>query len=127
MSNPFSIRRFREDRISVICLEGYLDAHTAPAFEDAIQKEVDADLCRIIVDCQKLNYISSAGLGVFMSYVEDVRERNGDIKICGLTSNVREVFEILGFPQIFEVHENVQAARQRFASASVAGGGHGNI
>ncbi len=127
MSNPFSICRVQEDGFSVFCLEGYLDAHTAPAFEDAIQKEVDANLCRIIVDCRNLDYISSAGLGVFMSFVEDVRERQGDIKICGLTSNVKEVFDILGFPQIFDVLENVQAARQRFASASATGGRRGEL
>jgi anti-sigma B factor antagonist len=127
MPNPFTIRRCEQDGFSVICLEGYLDAHTAPAFEEAIQKEVDANLCRIIVDCEKLDYISSAGLGVFMSFVEDVRDRKGDIKICSLTSNVREVFEILGFPQIFDVVDNVEAARQRFASAYEAGGQHGGI
>ena len=127
MSNPFSIRRAQEDALSVICLEGYLDAHTAPLFEDAIQKEVDANLCRIIVDCQKLDYISSAGLGVFMSFVEDVRDRGGDIKICGLTSNVREVFDILGFPQIFDVLDDIQAARQRFTLGPAAGGPHGNV
>jgi anti-sigma B factor antagonist len=127
MSNPFSIRRSQEDGFSVFSLGGYLDAHTAPAFEDAIQQEVDANLCRIIVDCRNLDYISSAGLGVFMSFVEDVRERQGDIKICGLNSNVKEVFDILGFPQIFDVLENVQAARQRFASAPGTGGVLGDL
>ncbi len=127
MSNQFSIRRSREERLSVFSLEGYLDAHTAPAFEDAIQKEVDADLCRIIVDCGKLDYISSAGLGVFMSFVEDVRERDGDIKICALNANVKEVFDLLGFPQIFDVLENVQAARMSFAAASGKGGQSGEF
>jgi anti-sigma B factor antagonist len=126
MSNPFSIRRSCEAGVSLIFLEGYLDAHTAPAFEEAIQKEVDADLFRIVVDCQKLDYISSAGLGVFMSFVEDVRDRQGDIKICGLTPNVKEVFDILGFPQIFEVLDSVQTAQLRFAGSG-AGGPRGNI
>ncbi len=127
MSNQFSMHRSQEEGLSVFSLEGYLDAHTASAFEDAIQKEVDADLCRIIVDCGKLDYISSAGLGVFMSFVEDVRERDGDIKICSLNANVKEVFDLLGFPQIFDVLENIQAARRRFASASAAGGPNGRI
>ena len=119
MPNPFTIETSRQDNLSIINLEGYLDAHTAPQFEKAIQSEIDAGNFRIIVNCAKLTYISSAGLGVFMSFIEEIREQGGDIKICGLTPKVRQVFDILGFPEIYDICEDYSSALQRFAEAPV--------
>jgi anti-sigma B factor antagonist len=82
--NPFAIQTSQQEALSIITLEGFVDAHTAPQFESAVQTEIEAGRTRIIVDCARLNYISSAGLGVFMSFIEEVRELGGDIKICGL-------------------------------------------
>lgn len=117
MPNPFSLSTVQQGDFSVVHLEGYLDAHTAPQFEDAVQAEIDAGHTRIIVDCAKLTYISSAGLGVFMSFIEEVREQGGDIKICGLTPKVQQVFDILGFAEIFDMCADYDAAAQRFAEA----------
>jgi anti-sigma B factor antagonist len=115
--NPFAVQTSLRDDISVIALEGFVDAHTAPDFEQAIQAEIDAGRVRLIVDCAKLNYISSAGLGVFMSFVEEVRERGGDIKICGLAPKVKSTFEILGFNDLYDLVEDVPTAARRFAEA----------
>jgi anti-sigma B factor antagonist len=115
--NPFAIQTSNENNVTIIALEGFVDAHTAPQFENTIQSEIDAGHDRIIVNCEKLNYISSAGLGVFMSFIEEVRERGGDIKICGLVPKVRHTFEILGFQDIFEMLDDQPAAIKRFATS----------
>jgi len=115
LANSFTVGRSREGDISVLSLHGYLDAHTAPQFEKAIQEEYDAGRFRIIVNCAGLTYISSAGLGVFMSFIEDVRAANGDIKICSVTDTVYQVFEILGFPSLFDILADQPAAAQRFS------------
>jgi len=112
--NPFAIQSSIDNGLSIIALEGFVDAHTAPQFENAIQKEIEAGRNRIVVNCEKLNYISSAGLGVFMSFIEEVREIGGDIKICGLTPKVKHTFEILGFQDIFEMLDDQPTAIQRF-------------
>ncbi|MBD0373939.1 MAG: STAS domain-containing protein [Pyrinomonadaceae bacterium] len=122
MPNPFALQSTFEDGFSVIRLEGYLDAHTAPQFEQAVQSELDQGRTRFIVDCEKLTYISSAGLGVFMSFIEEIREQGGDIKICGLTPKVRQVFDILGFPELFDMCANREAAVQRFAESPLGKG-----
>jgi anti-sigma B factor antagonist len=117
MPNQFALETSFADGLSVINLNGYLDAHTAPEFERVIQTEIDAGHYRIIVNCEKLTYISSAGLGVFMSFIEEVREQGGDIKICGLVPKVQQVFDILGFPEIYDLCDCVPTAAQRFAEA----------
>lgn len=117
MPNPFAIQTALQDDISIIALEGFVDAHTAPNFEQTIQSEIDAGHIRIIVDCSKLSYISSAGLGVFMSFVEEVRELGGDIKISGLAPKVRSTFDILGFNDLYDIVDDVQTAARKFAEA----------
>lgn len=119
MPNPFAITTSSHDGLSILALEGYLDAHTAPQFEKAVEEEFAAGRVRIIVDCSKLTYISSAGLGVFMSFVEEIRGAGGDIKICSLAPKVANVFEILGFPDLFDIVEDVPAARKKFEEAPV--------
>lgn len=115
MPNPFVLQTAERDGLIVISLEGYLDAYTAPQFEETLQTEIKSGRCRLIVDCGKLTYISSAGLGVFMSFIEEIREQGGDIKICDLVPKVRHTFEILGFQDIFDLLSDIPSAIQRFA------------
>lgn len=117
MPHPFAVSRTLEGDVSVLSLDGYLDAHTAPEFEKAIQAEIDAGRVRLVVDGAQLKYISSAGLGVFMSFVEEVREKGGDIKICSLVPKVQQIFEILGFQAIYDMLDSRAAAVRRFAEA----------
>lgn len=122
MANPFSVHRSTEGTLTVLALEGFLDAHTAPAFEKAVQTELDQGRQQLVVDCARLTYISSAGLGVFMGFIDEIREKRGDIKICGLSSKVSQVFDILGFPALFDILEDVPAAVRRFAESPVKEG-----
>ena len=115
MPHPFKVHRSSEGDIVVLHLEGFLDAHTAPVFEQAIQSELDAGHVRLVVSGDKLTYISSAGLGVFMGFIEQIREQGGDLKICGLSPKVLQIIEILGFHAIYDMVESVPAAVQRFA------------
>jgi anti-sigma B factor antagonist len=119
MPNPFSISRSNEGDLSILALEGFLDAHTAPEFEKSIQSELDAGRIKLVVNCEKLTYISSAGLGVFMGFIEEIREKGGDIKICGLSPKVKNVFELLGFSAIYDIMDDVPATVRRFAEVPV--------
>jgi anti-sigma B factor antagonist len=114
VANPFNLIRFEQEGIVVLGLEGYLDAHTAPQFERAIETEFSAGHTKLIADCAKLDYISSAGLGVFMSFIEDIRTAGGDIKLCAIVPKVYQVFDVLGFPELFDIVDTVPSAIQRF-------------
>lgn len=114
MASSFSVSATQQDGFSVLGLDGFLDAHTAPQFEEAIQNEITAGRKQIIVNCEKLTYISSAGLGVFMSFIEEIRDAGGDIKICGVIPKVLQVFEILGFQSLFDIVDTVPQAVAKF-------------
>lgn len=121
MPSPFSVKTDYAENLSIISLEGAVDAHTAPQFEEAVQAAIDAGHNNIIVDCEKLTYISSAGLGVFMCFIEEVRDEGGDIKICGLSEKAKQPFEILGFDSLYEFCPNTDAAKNSFAGNAAGG------
>ena len=121
MAESFQIREERQGPVTVFRLEGFLDAHTAPQFEEELQKKVAAGDHNIVVDGAALTYISSAGLGVFMSFIEEVREAGGDIRIGGLIPKVRQVFDILGFIEIFQILDTADAAVGSFSASAGEG------
>ncbi len=110
----FEVSRTDEKDISVLHLSGYLDAHTAPKFEDALQALIHEKRLNIIVSLKALDYISSAGLGVFMGFVEEVRDEGGDIKISDLSAKVFKVFDLLGFPALFEIYDTLNEAKDKY-------------
>ncbi len=114
MATAFNLNRSEQDGVVIFGLDGYLDAHTAPQFERAIENEFSAGHTKIIADCAKLDYISSAGLGVFMSFIEDIRTTGGDIKLCAIVPKVYQVFDVLGFPELFDIVDTIPAALQSF-------------
>ena len=122
MPSPFSVTTELEDNLTIIHLDGAVDAHTAPQFEEAVQSAIDDGRRRIVVDCRKMTYISSAGLGVFMCFIEEVRDEGGDIKICGLSDKAKQPFEILGFESLYDFCPDVADAKARFSEPAAQGG-----
>ena len=112
--SDFSVHRKDVDEISVLNIEGYLDAHTAPSFEETIKQLVDEDRNKIVVNFEKLSYISSAGLGVFMGFIEDIRAKDGDIKMSNMTDKVFKIFDLLGFPSLYEIVKDESEAIEKF-------------
>lgn len=106
----------REDRldISILRLKGFLDAHTASQFEQAIQELITENRFKIIVSMEDLNYISSAGLGVFMGFIEEIREKRGDIKLTNMSDKVYKVFDLLGFPALYQIFKQEAEAEEKY-------------
>ena len=117
LPNPMSLFTItpgtRED-IDVLHLDGELDAHTASHLEDAFKVLISKNRHKIIVNCRLLSYISSAGLGVFMAYIEDVRSMGGDIKLTNMSTKVFNVFDLLGFPALYEILDDENDAVDKF-------------
>jgi len=110
----FTVNRTDKDTISVLYIGGFLDAHTAPDLEDAIQNLIDGDRYKIIVNFKDLNYISSAGLGVFMGFIEHIRDNNGDIKMSNMSPKIFRVFDLLGFPTLYDIVDDEINAVEKF-------------
>lgn len=103
-----------EGDINLIYLNGFLDAHTAPKLENNFSELIEKNKYKIVVNFKELAYISSAGLGVFMAFIEKIRERNGDIKLTSMNEKVYNIFDLLGFPLLYEIFNSDEEAINKF-------------
>ena len=113
----FEVSKSENGDVSILYLKGYLDAHTAPDLETEFQKLVDAKKYNIIVNFQDLSYISSAGLGVFMGFIEDIRKNGGDIKLSDMKPKIYRVFDLLGFPTLYDILDEEAKALEKFGKS----------
>ena len=114
--SDFKVLTREEPPASVLEIKGYLDAHTAPELESAIDTLVKDRKYNIVVNCRDLTYISSAGLGVFMAYIEEVRKNKGDIKLTNMSPKIYNVFDLLGFPLLYEIFKDEKEAVEKFGN-----------
>lgn len=117
MENKFSFNISDENDSTIISISGDLDAQTAPELEKEIENLVGKDKVKIITDFTELTYISSAGLGVFMSQIENIRNKGGDLKLTQMSEKVYLVFELLGFPMLFDITKTKEEAIRNFQNA----------
>ncbi|MBD3290993.1 anti-sigma factor antagonist [candidate division KSB1 bacterium] len=111
----FEVGRSDDGDISILYIKGYLDAHTAPKLEQELQNLIDEGKYKIIVNFNELSYISSAGLGVFMGFIETIREKEGDIKLSSMNPKIFRVFDLLGFPTLYDILDTDEEAKKKFA------------
>jgi len=104
------IKRLQEDGTDVLALIGEIDASSSIELDLAIAKSVGEGFNKILIDCSSLEYISSAGLGVFMSYIEEFKDKNIKMVLFGMSDKVANTFEILGLHELLQIgKDKVQA------------------
>ena len=102
------------DEIKVLEFKGKLDTQTFPDAQDQLSELIDKGEMKILVNLEKLDYISSAGLRVLLVAAKQLKPGGGEIRICSLTDVVKEVFDISGFVTIFKVFGSESEALEGF-------------
>ena len=106
------IKRLQEDGADIIALIGEIDASSSIELDLSIAKSVGEGFKKILVDCSALDYISSAGLGVFMSYIEEFKDRNIKMVLFGMNDKVANTFNILGLNELLQIGKDKVQAKQ---------------
>jgi anti-sigma B factor antagonist len=101
----------KENEYYVIEIDGDLDASSCILLDKAISEAVSKGEKKIIIDCSRLNYISSAGLGVFMSYLQDFENNKISMVLFNLSEKVKSVFQILGLDQLIRIVNTKEEAK----------------
>ena len=96
-----TINKNRNGSALTVALEGRLDTTTAPQLEAAMKDEM-AGLTELVIDFEKLDYISSAGLRVLLS-LQKTMNRQGSMLLRHVCADIMEVFEITGFTDILQI------------------------
>ncbi|HAL59597.1 MAG: STAS domain-containing protein [Sarcina sp.] len=84
-----------------IALEGRLDTMTSPQLEETLKDSLDG-VTSLIMDFEKLEYISSAGLRVLLS-AQKIMNKQGEMKLIHVNEVINEIFEVTGFSDILTI------------------------
>ena len=90
-----------QDQSATLGLVARLDTITAPRLEEEL-KEILSNVTELVLDFEKLEYISSAGLRVLLS-AQKVMSRQGSMKLIHVNEAVMEIFEVTGFSDILTI------------------------
>jgi anti-sigma B factor antagonist len=105
-----NITTLKENQFYILLIDGELDASSSITLDNALTEALSKKENKILVDCSRLNYISSAGLGVFMSYLQDFENEKISMVLYQVSEKVRNVFTILGLDSLIKIVANKEEA-----------------
>ena len=108
------IKTDKKKEIHFIRVVGEIDAGSSIYLDNALKEAVENDEKKIVADLTKLDYISSAGLGVFISHLDEFEIEKIKFVLYGINESVREVFSILGLEKLLEIVNTEEEAIDLF-------------
>jgi anti-sigma B factor antagonist len=104
----------KQGNINIISVAGRLDAYSSSELEKKLDSLIDAGQVQQVINLEKLEYISSSGLRIFLSTLKKAKKQQGDIKLACLKPFIKEVFDISGFTQLFNIFATEDAGVDAF-------------
>lgn len=104
----------KNGEIHFIVVDGEIDAGSSIYLDNALKEAMESGEKKIVVDLTHLNYISSAGLGVFISHLDEFKLQNIELALFGINESVKQVFDILGLEKLLTIEESKEAAVASF-------------
>ena len=96
-----TINKIKNGEELTVALTGRLDTTTAPELDEVLKAELGG-VTALIVDLEKLEYISSAGLRVLLS-AQKTMNKQGSMKVKNVSEEINEIFEVTGFTDILTI------------------------
>ncbi|TRM11372.1 STAS domain-containing protein [Lentibacillus cibarius] len=97
-----------ENKTSIVTLSGEIDAYTAPKLKETLLPLTKSEGHQTVVDLEKVGYMDSTGLGIFISALKSTKENNSSIRLVKLQDRVLRVFRITGLDEIFTIDHAIQ-------------------
>jgi len=104
----------KNDKCMIIGITGRLDTTNYSLLEKKLMDLIDNREEKILVDCSKMDYVSSSGLRILLMALKKITMAKGKFVLCCLQENIREIFEISGFTNIFEIYATQEEALKVF-------------
>ncbi len=99
-----------DDDILIIRADGALNSESANKFMDELGTLIEGGQTKIVIDCTRLNYISSYGIGILVRLHAKLAKRGGDIKLACVKSIVEKLLTTLRLNTLFEIYPDVSRA-----------------
>lgn len=100
----------KSDKYITVDVIGRLDTSTYSQLEEKLNAIIDTGALNIIVNLEKMEYVSSSGLRIFLMMLKKMKAIGGNFYLCGLQPAVNEIFEIAGFSSIFAIFDKKETA-----------------
>ena len=100
-------------------VHGRIDQTLLPQLDLTLNQLLAQQRHNIIVDLSLATYINSGGLRCLLTNCRLPRHQGGDIVLCGLNERLNEIFEMIGFDQIFTICDTRDEAHEHFDAASM--------
>jgi anti-sigma B factor antagonist len=98
----------------IIGITGRLDTTNYSILEKKLMELIESHHDKILVECSNMDYVSSSGLRILLMALKKITMVKGKFVLCGLQENIREIFEISGFTNIFEIYSSQDEALKVF-------------
>ncbi|MGL4392533.1 MAG: STAS domain-containing protein [Fusobacteriaceae bacterium] len=115
MTTEFEIVEKNVEDIKILKVIGELDALVAPKLKEKIAKLLESDTKKIVIDFEQLSHINSLAMGILRNKLKTAKENGGDIKLVKLNSHIKDIFEMIGLDEIFEIYQTEAEAIQKFS------------
>lgn len=103
-----------DDGVLVLKPSGRIDGANAREYEHTLMDRIAKGHSKILMNCESIEYISSAGLRVLLMTSRRASEKAGKLVLCAVREPVHDVFKHSGFAEIIPIHGDLAAARQAF-------------
>ena len=103
-----------DEKVLILSADGGLNADTAEDFIRQLESLIDIGVTRMIVDCTKLSYISSYGIGVLVRLHNKLAKKGGDVKVAAPQSTVLQALNMMRMGKVFSIYPDVDQARLAF-------------
>ena len=103
-----------DGEILAVVLVGSLNTTTTDQFNQAIQNHLDQGRTKIIIDCRKVDYVSSLGIGSLVALQARLRKKGGEVKLAALFGVAAEAIRLVGLDKLLNIYGDLEFARQSF-------------
>lgn len=104
------IQKENHGNTSVFHLQGKLDGITSPVIQEDISQSLSQGSKNIVLDCEHLDYMSSAGIRVLLQSYHQVGKNSGKIVLSHVSKNIEQTLYVTGFLSYFKIYDNIEEA-----------------
>jgi anti-anti-sigma factor len=100
----------KDKDIVAVVVSGKLDEENCHYLFECVEQQVEDGRKKLILDCGRLNYVSSMGLGMLVRVHARMNKIGGDVKLAALQTTVTQIMSVVGLNRLFHIYPTVDDA-----------------
>ena len=100
--------------VDIVSVTGRVDSATAPEFDNALKGLLERGRKKIVLECSKLDYVSSAGLRAMLSTLKAAKNGGGNLVLVNVNERIRDTLTLVGFQSLFMQFNDIVDAVDAF-------------